>query len=181
VKSPPKHEFKVGDHAEITAKGLVATPKSKPAQLIKIGWPNEFLVSDIIEGEDGQILLCLDPCCGWMRKSDRSDEEACKGHPSEFFRALEENVFGEGAEPREGAKKAPEGEPVVSEAKAGEEGRFTAFDIDGEEVFSVEFGDGEKDRKHRATVKLPGGKTLGLIGREAKLLNDLILTKLNLG
>lgn len=181
MKPAPKHDFKVGDHVELSAKGLTEDPSGKPAQLLRIGWPNEFLVADILE-EDGSVRLCLDPCCGWMMKSDRNGEQACQGHPAEHFRPLQKNILEEGgASPREEEEGKESEAESVSEAKADGDGRFTAFNIDGEEVFSVEFGDGERDKKHRASIKLPGGKTIDVIGREAKLLNDLILTKLKLG
>lgn len=169
-KPPP--EFQVGSYVELNAAGK--SSGSKPSQLVGIGWPNRFLVSDLIE-EEGKTFLCLDPCCGWMLESGKKQELACEGHPAEHFSLLDGTIFGEGAERREDQRSEAAADPKEAD------GRFTAFNIDGKEVFSVEFGDGEKDRKHSATVKIPGGKTFNLIGREAKFLNDFILSQLNLG
>lgn len=58
-----------------------------PNDLHKVGWPNRFLVCDVLD-LDGEIHLMLDPCCKWM-VNRASGQFLCHAHPARYFEKIE--------------------------------------------------------------------------------------------
>lgn len=76
-------EFKGGDVVRITDE-VLADPdlELSPAELVRIGWPNEFEVADVFTLK-GKPCLTLKPCCYFLEKP--RGRTRCKGHDAQFF------------------------------------------------------------------------------------------------
>ena len=57
-----------------------------PIRLMSLGWPNQFMVHEVIEVA-GKPHLSLWPCCFWM-VNRRTGKFMCKAHPAEYFEIL---------------------------------------------------------------------------------------------
>jgi hypothetical protein len=103
-------ELKVGGFVAITAEA-VAKAVMTPVNLLKVGWPNKFLVLEIYDNATRGKLVRLDPCCGWMLDPAKEGETACEAHPAKYFSPLPGSIndqaeeAGGTAEPEEGARR----------------------------------------------------------------------------
>jgi hypothetical protein len=124
TESSPAPEFKVGGFVAVTAEA-VAKAAMTPVSLLKVGWPNKFLVLEIYEDEKrGGKLVRLDPCCGWMQDLIKEGDHACEAHPAKYFTPLpghirdqaeeaEESSAGDGARRYSGFGRKEGGEDAV--------------------------------------------------------------------
>jgi len=79
-------EIKKGDIVALRPEHLKKRPKKgtfTPADLLGVGWPNEFYVLKVGKGPEGEAILTLDPCCLQM-VADNGDL-LCKAHPADRF------------------------------------------------------------------------------------------------
>lgn len=156
-------EFKVGGFCglkpEAAAKG-----DSTPARLLKIGWPNRFLIVEIYEDEEKGKLLRLDPCCGWMRDLRDEEKHACEAHPVKYFDPLPGHIAEE-----------VEAEQEADESMVGPRGgRYVAFGrgASEEDLTSLEFVNGGKTKSF--FFRHAGSKPFVIQGKAAHRLATFI-------
>jgi len=133
-------DFKVCGFAALTADA-VARVDMTPVHLLKIGWPNRFLILEVYEDAAQGKLLRLDPCCAWMRDPLDDTKEACKAHPAKHF----ESLVGHIADQADAEAEAKEGSGAVDDNGKGH--RYSGFGRSegGEDTVGVEFvEDGDK-------------------------------------
>ncbi len=132
-----KTDFEVGGFCQLAAT-TVAKVSLTPVALLKVGWPNQFLILDIYDDEEKGKLLRLDPCCGWMRDLQKEEKYACEAHHAKYFEPLPGHI-----------KDQPKGEAEEAEEGGALQGkrRYSGFATEegGEDVLGVEYvGNGGK-------------------------------------
>lgn len=90
---PPDEEeridmpIKVGDAVRLTKTGFRKLSKdTKPLQLVKIGWPNAFQVTRILEHPVHGLQISLGTCCNFMAK--KNGKPYCSAHPAKYFEVI---------------------------------------------------------------------------------------------
>lgn len=104
---PPAEEeridvpIRVGDAVRLTKTGFRKLSKdTKPLQLVKIGWPNAFQVTRVLEHPERGLQISLGTCCNFMAK--KNGKPFCIAHPAKYFEVIPAGEIPRGSkEPKE--------------------------------------------------------------------------------
>lgn len=135
-----------GDIVSVNEEGLKSA--MTPVALLKIGWPNYFCVTNVIEDATRGLLYELDPCCNWMVdwKND-GYPFLCRAHPARYFKKIEGKHV-----------ELPKGE------------RYIGIGIGDREFVSV--APAANGKSAAAVLKFPGLPPVAIDGTEIKKLLD---------
>ena len=153
----PLLDVQAGDYVRLTPETMIDpdAQNMSPVSLFKlVGWPNKFMVVDVLmDVKHGQVLR-LDPCCGWIRDPEDRSKFPCQAHPSKYFERHPEDEHGQ---------DKPEGD------------RYMGVNLAGLDLLSVEYLNGGKEPS--LVVKFVGQKPLILNGKAAKELAQILKSK----